>query len=482
MLLLHIDSPISQTSAFWCTAFHSSEPSLPFGPSSCLDMRVPRRTVPLEYENGEGEPAETVAAATTRFGIRSDFLIPGRGKPITNGAVVVEGATIEWVGDFSHRPSKYSAVEFQHVKVLMPGLWDCHVHFGGHGLAFSTLSDSSAFLPGAPTLAGAVTVADLRRTLEAGFTSVRELSGYAGYLWPGIRDGYLIGPNVFSSLTALSITGGHGDEHELPICAVKQFGEAGGSSYLCDGVDECIKAVRTMVRRGARCIKVCSSGGVLSLNDDPEDSQFSDDELKAIVDETERTGRAVAAHAIGKAGILAALRAGIKSIEHGCYLDEEVAALMKEKGAILVATRHIQESLLLDPSGFPEPIMRKIKKIVPLTRNNYDLAIEQGVKIALGTDTWNSNPEHRVAHGKNAMELTYAVKAGMTPLQAIEAMTATAPEVLGKQAPKSGQLKAGYDADLIGVAGNPLDDLAFLTNPDNVTHVWKGGKSYKAPA
>ncbi|KAK8052072.1 hypothetical protein PG993_003457 [Apiospora rasikravindrae] len=443
-------------------------------------MRVPHYTEPTECGNGEEESPRTTAV-TTRFGIRGDLLIPGRGQPIKNGAVVVEDATIEWVGDFSNLPAKYDAVKFHHVKVLMPGLWDCHVHFGGHGLAFSTLNVSSSFLPGAPTLAGAVTVADLRRTLDAGFTSVRELMGYAGYLWPGIRDGYLVGPNVYSSLAALSITGGHGDDHELPLCAVKQFGEAGGASYLCDGVDECTKAVRTIIRRGARCIKVCSSGGVLSLNDDPEDRQFSDDELKAIVDETERSGRAVAAHAIGKAGIMAALRAGIKSIEHGCYLDEEVAALMKEKGATLVATRHIQESLLLDPSGFPEPVVKKIKKIVPLTRKNYDLAIQQGVKIALGTDTWNSNPEHRVAHGKNAMELTYAVKAGMTPLQAIAAMTANAPEVLGRLAPKSGQLKAGYDADLIGVAGNPLDDLAFLTDPNNVTHVWKGGKLYKSP-
>ncbi|KAK8106287.1 hypothetical protein PG999_009646 [Apiospora kogelbergensis] len=444
-------------------------------------MRVPYHAVPPEYDDGEGESAETTTAATTCFGIRSDFLIPGRGQPITNGAVVVEDATIQWVGDFSNLPAKYGKVEFHRVKVLLPGLWDCHVHFGGHGLAFSALSDSSAFLPGAPTLAGAVTVADLRRTLDAGFTSVRELQGYAGYLWPGIRDGYLIGPNVYSSLAALSITGGHGDDHELPLCAVKQFGEAGGSSYLCDGADECTKAVRTMVRRGARCIKVCSSGGVLSLNDDPEDRQFSDAELKAVVDETERSGRAVAAHAIGKAGIMAALRAGVKSIEHGCYLDEEVATLMKEKGAILVATRHIQENLLIDHSGYPEPIVKKIEKLVPLTRKNYSLAIEKGVKIALGTDTLYSDPEHRLAHGKNAMELAYAVKAGMTPLEAIEAMTATAPEVLGRQAPKSGQLKAGYDADLIGVAGNPLDDLAFLTDPNNVTHVWKGGKRYKSP-
>ncbi|KAK7958213.1 hypothetical protein PG988_013061 [Apiospora saccharicola] len=412
-------------------------------------MRVPHNTVQAGPSHGdEEERSVTGTTTTTCFGIRSDLLIPGRGQPIKNGAVVVEDATIEWVGDFSNRPAKYDAVKFHHVK------FPCFLN--------------PTYLPFG-TSAWRVLTPDIT-------------TKYAGYLWPGIRDGYLAGPNVYSSLAALSITGGHGDAHELPLCAVKQFGEAGGAPYLCDGVDECIKAVRTMVRRGARCIKVCSSGGVLSLNDDPEDRQFSDDELKAIVDETERSGRAVAAHAIGKAGIMAALRAGIKSIEHGCYLDEEVAALMKEKGAILIATRHIQESLLLDPSGFPEPVIKKIKKIVPLTRKNYDLAIQQGVKIALGTDTWNSNPEHRVAHGKNATELTYAVQAGLTPLQAIEAMTATAPEVLGKQAPKSGQLKAGYDADLIGVAGNPLDDLVFLTDPTNVTHVWKGGKSYKSPA
>ena len=178
---------------------------------------------------------------------------------------------------------------------------------------------------------------------------------------------------------------------------------------------------------------------------------------------------------------MAALRAGVKSIEHGCYLDEEVAALMKERGAILVATRHIQESLLLDHRGFPPPVVEKIEKLVPLTRSNYDLAVKCGVKIALGTDMWNSNPEHRISHGRNAMELTYAVKAGLSPLDAIEAITATAPEVLGKKAPQSGQLRAGFDADVLGVAGNPLENLAFLTNPAYITHVWKGGRLYKSP-
>jgi imidazolonepropionase-like amidohydrolase len=301
----------------------------------------------------------------------------------------------------------------------------------------------------------------------------------AGYLWPGIRDGYIVGPNVYSSLAALSITGGHGDHHEMPLCVMHKA----DSVQLCDGVEECIKAVRELVRKGARCIKVCSSGGVLSLDDDPEDRQFSDEELKAIVDEASRSGRPVAAHAIGKAGILAALKAGVTSIEHGCYLDEEVADLMKEKGAILVATRHIQECLIknAEGEGFPPAIVDKIKKIVPLTRGNYALAIKLGVKIALGTDTLHSRPEHPLSHGRNAMEITYAVDAGMTPLEAIEAITATAPEVLGKKAPKAGQLKEGFDADVIGVAGNPLEDLGFLTNPANVTHVFKGGKLYKSP-
>lgn len=277
-------------------------------------------------------------------------------------------------------------------------------------------------------------------------------------------------------MTALSITGGHGDIHDCPLDAVLNYQHAGGQSQLCDGVDECVKAVRSMVRRGAKCIKVCSSGGVLSLNDDPEDRQFSDTELKAIVEEASRSGRTVAAHAIGKAGILAALRAGVKSIEHGCYLDEEVADMMKEKGAILVATRHIQESLLADPHEFPPQIIEKIKKLVPLTRANYSLAIQLGVSIALGTDTFSSLPEHPISHGKNAMELHYAANAGMSPLQIIEACTATPPEVLGKHAPLAGQLKEGYDADMIAVTTSPLDDIDVLTNPENITHIWKGGK------
>ncbi|KAH9909080.1 hypothetical protein F4778DRAFT_768059 [Xylariomycetidae sp. FL2044] len=414
-------------------------------------------------------------------GLWADLLIPGRGDPIRNGVVVIRGTKIEWVGKQGQVPSKYGAITFQHHAVLCPGLWDCHTHFNGYGLAWPAVESHEQLLPGAGPLAGAITVADLRRTLEAGFTSVRELMGNAGYLQPGIRDGYIVGPNVYSSLSILSITGGHGDLHDAPLTAIKEYGAAGGNFQVCDGVDECIKAVRMLVRRGAKCIKVCSTGGVLSLNDDPEESQFSPDELKAIVEEAARLGRSVAAHAIGKAGIMSALRAGVKSIEHGCYLDEEVADLMKEKGAILVATRHIQETLLEHHDGFPPSVVRKIEKLVPLTRANYSLAIKKGVKIALGTDVFQSKAEHPLAHGTNAKELHHAVEAGLTPLQAIEACTATAPEVLGKQAPLSGQLKVGYDADILALEADPLNDIDVLTIPKNITHVWKGGKLYKSP-
>ena len=218
-----------------------------------------------------------------------------------------------------------------------------------------------------------------------------------------------------------------------------------------------------------------------SLNDQPEDSQFSPAELSAIVEEATRSSRVVASHAIGKKGIMAALDAGVKSIEHGMYVDEEVAAKMKEKDAILVPTRHIVEGLHSGAEKLPPPIQAKLDRMTQLSRESLKLAVAKGVKIALGTDTFSSDRKHPVSHGKNAKELHWAVQAGMTPLQAIEMATATAPETLGPQAPKAGLLKAGYDADIIAVAANPLDDIEVLTKVENITHVWKDGKLYKSP-
>ena len=236
-----------------------------------------------------------------------------------------------------------------------------------------------------------------------------------------------------------------------------------------------------MIRQGAKEIKVSSTGGGLSENDQPEDTQFSPAELRAIVDEAARSGRVVAAHAIGKPGIMAALEAGVKSIEHGMFLDKEVADLMKEKGAILCPTRHIVESLAADPDRLPPKLKAKMLRMLDLSRESLKFAIRQGVRIALGTDTYSSDRKSICSHGTNAKELFWAVKAGMTPLQAIEMGTATPPETLGPQAPKSGQIKLGYDADLIAVAENPLEDITILTKPWKITHVWKRGTMFKSP-
>lgn len=417
------------------------------------------------------------------FAISADVLIPGRGSAMENATVVIKEDKIAWVGASASVPAQYAGLGGRvHVPVLMPGLWDAHTHFEGTDVVVpSTGSAGPMFLPGAQALMGAVIAGDLEATLMAGFTSVREAGGLAGYIAPAIEAGAVVGPTVYSSIGVLSITGGHGDQHELPLSVVRDGCVSGGPRALCDGPDECTKMVRDMVRRGAKLIKVCSTGGVLSLNDQPEDTQFSPAELRAIVDEARRSGRVVAAHAIGKPGILAALEAGVKTIEHGSYLDQEVADLMKEKDAILCATRHIIESLAAEQDRLPPKIKAKLLRVLELSRESFKLAIRAGVKIALGTDVYSSDRTNALAHGTNARELYWAVQAGMTPLQAIEMGTATAPETLGPQAPKSGQIRAGYDADVIAVAKNPLDDIEILTRPSNITHVWKGGKLFKAP-
>lgn len=422
------------------------------------------------------------------FGVHADVLIPGRGDPIPDGGMIISVAegTIVWVGAYpASLPSKFNHVSFgpKHAGALMPGLWDVHTHFTG-AEAVGTLQESMrSFLPGQSAQIGAVTVDDLRATLMAGFTSVRELGGTAGYLQPLLDKGLIVGPTVYSALSVLSITGGHGDQHDCPLGLVRAQSDLGGEMFaLCDGVDECIRQTRQVIRKGARVIKICSTGGVLSINDEPEDSQFSPAELEAVVQEAARSSRVVAAHAIGKNGIMAALRAGVRSIEHGMYLDREVADLMKEKGAVLVPTRHIVESLDGGAMGpLPPLLAKKLARMVQLSRDSFKFAVEQGVRIALGTDTLSSRRESPLSHGNNAKEIHWMKVAGMSALEAIEASTATPPETLGPQGPKAGQLKEGFDADFIAVSKNPLLDVDVLTHQDNITHVWKGGKLFKSP-
>ncbi|PVH73896.1 hypothetical protein DL98DRAFT_519612 [Cadophora sp. DSE1049] len=413
-------------------------------------------------------------------GIKSSLLIPGRGAPIKNGTLIIHEKSIAWVGPHSSLPAKYSAVPFTQVETVLPGLWDCHVHFlGVDGLAgFASIVSQPA------VLSAARIVKDLERTLMAGFTSVRELAGYAGEMSPAIEEGTIVGPNVYSSIGIMSMTAGHGDIHNLPIETVLDACAKRGIPFaVCDGVPDCIRTVRLMIRRGAKVIKVCATGGVYSIIDDPEAAEFSPDELKAIVDEAARAKRVVAAHCHGKDGIINALNAGVRTIEHGSFLDEECVNLMKEKKAILVATSLVVEGGMENLDDLPPVNRAKMIATAAVHRRAYKLAVKSGVRIALGTDQGTSLGDTYNTHGRNGKELFYAVDAGMSPLQAIEAATAMGPETVGSNFAKtSGQLKEGFDADIIAVSGNPLDDIKLLAESNNVTHVWKGGKRFKSPS
>ncbi|MGH9034525.1 MAG: metal-dependent hydrolase family protein [Acidimicrobiia bacterium] len=407
--------------------------------------------------------------------IDADLLIPGRGAPVPDGTVVADGDTIVYAGPAAGAPAGPGTGV--RVPVVMPGLWDCHGHF--LGVRRASLDDI-AHDPVA--VASARITADARLALDAGFTSVREPGGLGIHLARVIDEGIVPGPHVYAAGAILSTTGGHGDLHSLPLRWVGDVCHEHRGLWHCDGVAECLRAVRVQLRMGARLIKVCTSGGVSSELDHPLHQQFSDGELRAIVEEAGRAERVVAAHCHGKAGIMAALRAGVRTVEHGSYLDEEAVAAMLETGAVLVPTRFVVERLLAMKDELPDYVDRKVRALAERHQESLELAIRSGVPIALGTDSFTSGSGSAVPWGHNGEELTHLVAAGLSPLAAIEAGTAAAPATLGPQAPRSGLLAEGYDADLIALASDPLSDVTVLADPANVTHVWKDGVAVKTLA
>ncbi|KAL9081104.1 MAG: hypothetical protein Q9157_000309 [Trypethelium eluteriae] len=411
--------------------------------------------------------------------IHTKLLIPGYGKPTENMTVVIKGPKIHSITSTSDfEDSVLSRIMRSiSVPVLLPGLWDCHLHYFGN-LYLSI----DAFALASQALAGARSATDVARTLNAGFTSVREVGGYGADLAQAIAEGQLVGPNIYPSVAMISPTAGHGDAHSLSEQWVKDVSDHGLPLRVVDGVAECRKAVRQCIRKGAKVIKIAGTGGVLSSVDDPHQAEFAMEELVAMVEEAARAGRIIAAHCHGKEGIVQCLKAGVKTIEHGTYLDEEVCEMMKEKDAILVATRTVVTNLVNHPELMNPESYKKLLETAKYHGQAYALAVKKGVKIALGTDLGISVPNNDLSHGKDGQELRYAVEAGMTPLQAIEAATARGPMTLGtKMAPKSGQIKEGFDADLIALHANPLNDIGILSKAENVTHVWKGGKNFKEP-
>jgi|EP00945_MAST-04E_sp_MAST-4E-sp1_P001298 imidazolonepropionase-like amidohydrolase len=420
---------------------------------------------------------------TTR--VEADILIPGRGPPINNGVVVMKGNKILYAGPRDQAPAlgSHSSNTVLKVPCVMPGMWDCHVHF--MGLPNNPQGDMmDCFIKTPIEERAARCVIHAQKALDAGFTSVRDVGGMGGYIKTLVNGKEINGPNIYSAFDILSITGGHGDLNQFPSACMDHCHGHGGS--LCDGKTECLKSVRAQLRKGADLIKVCASGGVMSAGDSPMHQQFSDEELKTIVDEAARGGRIVAAHCHGTVGIHAALNAGCRTIEHGSYLDEATVDKMVKQNAILVPTRWIIEELVGSiatggdrPPGLSDEAYEKVNFIYRRHLKSVRLAHQSGVTIAMGTDMFISK-----AWGRNGEELKYYVNdVGMTELEAIETCTANGPLTLAageRQAMKSGQLVEGYDADVIALSSSPLDgNIDILGNPDKVILVIKGGDIFK---
>jgi len=404
--------------------------------------------------------------------IEAETMIPGRGEPTRDAVVVIDGDIISYAGPAQTAPATPTASTI-HTPVVMPGLWDCHGHFMG------VRSLDLSRLPQEPiALRAARATRDLRTALDVGVTSVREVGGLGIYLIRAINEGLIEGPHIYPAGSILSTTGGHGDLHGYPLPWIVDYGHTGGELRLCDGPAECAKATREQLRKNALVIKICASGGVLSEVDHPIHQQFTAEELRAIVEVAGMAERVVAAHCHGKPGIMAALEAGVRTIEHGTYLDEEAAAAMRETGAILVTTRTIVQEIL-ESKAAPPYGQAKLEAIADRHAAAMVCARENGVRVAMGTDLALTGSEQPASWGRNGRELELLAELGFSPLEAIEAATATGPDTLGPQAPRSGQLVAGYDADVLALDADPVTDIKILADPSHITGVWKSGRRVK---
>jgi imidazolonepropionase-like amidohydrolase len=411
------------------------------------------------------------------YRIEADLLIPGRGEPVSGGVVLLDGPRIDYAGPAYAAPESPGATVHR-VTAVMPGMWDCH----GHLMGLRTLDLERLPLEPLP-LRAARCARDLRAALDAGITSVREVGGLGVYLARAVDEGTLDGPVVYGAGSILSTTGGHGDLHSFPLdWIMDSHGSALGMQRLADGPDECARAVREQLRLNAKVIKVCASGGVLSEVDHPIHQQFTAAELRTIVEIAGMADRVVAAHCHGKPGILAALRAGARTIEHGTHLDDECCDAMRETGAILVPTRTIIEEILANRAFVPDYALAKLEAIAETHAEAVSRAHEHGVTIAAGTDISVTGCDRPNSWGQNGGEPGHLVRLGMTPLEAIEAATATGPLTLGPQAPRSGLLAEGYDADVITLDADPLADITVLADPARVTAVWTRGRQVKGAA
>ena len=406
-----------------------------------------------------------------KFAIKSGLLIDGTGNtPLHDVYVVINGGKIESIS--KHVDPSMEVLDAANLTV-MPGMIDSHLHIAGHWT--DKFVEETIVRPTELLLIKAVY--DIQDLLDAGFTTVRDCGGNNGpYLRMAVEAGITRGPRIVAAGRVLTQTFGHGDEHFFPLEIAKQRSEykLGIGNIICDGVPECMRATRLALREGANFIKICSTGGVMSERDKPEDEQFTIEEIGAIVNEARKVGTFVASHAQGAKGIKNALVAGVKTIEQGIYLDEEGAKMMVQKDAIVVPTLSIVHQLVAKgkEAGTPEWGLKKSMEVIEDHIKNIAAAKKMGVKIATGTDFIGAPI---LKFGNNAMELQLLVeKCNFTPMEAIVAATKTGAQACGL-ANKTGTLEVGKFADLIAVNGNPLEDVSLLQKRENIKLVVKEG-------
>jgi imidazolonepropionase-like amidohydrolase len=383
------------------------------------------------------------------------------GKTLSNQSIFIQGDKIMSVGADTTVPAGAEVIDLANATVL-PGLIDAHTHitmttnFGYSRLAISVPREA---LNGAR---------NARVTLEAGFTTVRNV-GASGFTDVALRDainaGDVPGPRMLVSGPPLSITGGHCDDNLLPFEWHIQ------SEGVADGIEAVQHKTREIIKYGADLIKICATGGVLSHGDNPQASQYTLEEMKAIVADAHRLGRKVAAHAHGAQGILWASEAGVDSIEHGSYIDDAAIAEMKKNGTYLVPTLYLMDWFFenAEKIGTPAELIAKGHEVMPAARKNVARAFAAGVKVGFGTDA------AVYPHGLNAHEFAVMVKLGMTPLAAIQAATVNDADLLG-WSDKVGTIEPGKWADIVAVDGDPLTDVTTL---ERVKFVMKGGEVVK---
>jgi imidazolonepropionase-like amidohydrolase len=410
--------------------------------------------------------------ADTPLAILADRLIDGTGRqPVEAAVLVVTDGRISAVGPrASVRIPDGARIVAADDLTLLPGFIDSHVH-----IAVQSGVDFNRLLMTRRSMLLLMSVPNSAATLHAGVTSVRDAGLSPASVRDAIDAGYFPGPRCSMAVSILSQSGGHGDATMPCGCALHMDCGMDIPDAVVDGADMMRRRVREVLFAGADWIKLCTSGGVLSPNDDPDAAQFTIDEIAVAVEEAASQGKRVMSHAMSAAGIKNAVRAGVTSIEHGCLLDEEAIALMKERDAWLVPTLVAPRDVVAAASegrSIPEAMVEKARDISVRHMESFRAAVAAGVNIAMGTDSGVG------AHGGNLRELALMVEGGMTALDAITAST-QAPARLLRREHEIGTLEVGKLADVVAFKGDPLADLSLLADADHIRIVLKGGEPVK---